>query len=561
MRVAAPTKPRMGNMFLLRRIMSGTIIVASALLLLACGGGGGGATTGSGNGGGVTPPVAGGGIYDDRVGLGSDANGIPILTKDANARYIYWNPTHGNARDSNAGTSPDAPKATLKSAWEALRNGTGDWLLMAQGATNSNGFGGSLAARSGLNARYPIVVTTYDPSNPATLRQGSVRFETGATSGEEGLIDLYNFTGQNIVFENIDIVNSNASGGGFSGLRILNFPGREQIYNALFHNVRLIRFQATLQSGDTVAEAPHIKNVIFRHCVFALSAGQGMYMWDTEDVTIEDSIFYHNGWSADGTRDTASNPPNIRDHNAYFGTNTWGTVFRRNVSGHASSHGLQLRGGGIAHDNVFANNPINMLIGGGDEYARYRPNGVPYDVRRNVIVGGADITSSERRGFGLMITNTQDGGAFDDNLVVNVGSSAGYPLGFIPSWLAGEFNQPTYINLTNNIFWNWNRNYTTGVYSAEYSLAGALSFRGSPGYPEQVRFTYSGNVIHFDTAPTGTNRKAPATPYPDPNRNVASYAAAKGHASEDALWQAMIANPKGAWAKSIGDYIREGYGK
>ncbi len=557
-----------------RRRMAGTAATLIALVLMGCGGGGGtsGSTTpttavssAGGSASGVSAPVASGGTYDDRVGLGSDASGVPNLAKDANARYIYWNPNHPNARDSNAGTSPDAPKATLKSAWEALRSGAGDWLLMAQGANSPSGFGGSLAARSGKSAQYPIVVTTYDPANPAVMRQGSVKFESSAATFDYGLIDLYNFTGQNVVFENIDLISTTPGGAQGSGLRILNYPGREQVLNVLFHNVRLLGFQATIQSGNAADEVPHIKNVIFRHCVFAYSRGQGLYMWDAEDITIEDSIFYHNGWSADGTRDSATKRPNIRDHNAYFGTNTWGVVYRRNVNGHASSHGLQLRGGGIAHDNVFANNPINLLIGGGDEYARYRPDGVPYDARRNVIVGGANIDSSTLRGFGLMMTNTRNGGTFDDNLIVNVGNSAGYPLGFIPSWLAGEFNVPTYINLTNNIFWNWNREYRANA-TDENSLVGALKNRGNPGYPEQVRFTYSNNVIHFDATPNvnpqGTgNRNAPATPFPDPNRTLATYASANGYASEDALWQVMIANPKGAWAKSIGDYIRAGYGR
>ncbi len=200
---------------------------------------------------------------------------------------------------------------------------------------------------------------------------------------------------------------------------------------------------------------------------------------------------------------------------------------------------------------MFASNPINMIIGGGDEYNAYRPAGVPYYVQNNVIVGSEDINSSNPRGFGVGFENTQDGGTFDNNLIVNIGNqSTANKRGFVTVWLSTEYNLPTYINLTNNIFWNWDNDETL---QAELTTL--------RNYPAQLHFAYSGNVIEFDTNPTGTNRNAPQTAFPDPTRNLASYASANGYSNEGALWEAMMANPKAAWAKSIGDYIRAGYGR
>jgi hypothetical protein len=542
------------------------VAVVVSFILNGCGGGGGsGSVTSSTGGGGISGPVAGGGTYDDRVGLGTDSSGVPVLEKHANARYIYWNPSDPNANDANAGTDPTRPKRTPASAWSALRSGYGDWLLMAQGATYSGGFG-SLADRSGLNAQYPIVVTTYDPSDPTNvskMRQGKVTMGTDPT---ERIIQIYNFSGQYIVFENLDLDRNFSSAQIPEAIYILHYQnsGTKPLY-VLFHNVRALRMQVTLQ-GDSGSGA-RVDGVIFRHCAFAYSSqpssasghAQGMYMWYTGDVTIEDSIFYHNGWSNDGTRDTASHTPDIYKHNAYFGDKTYGTIFRRNVSGHASSHGLQLRGGGIAHDNVFASNPINLIIGGGDNYNVDRPEGVPYDVRNNVIVGSSDIDSSTKRGFGVGFENTQDGGLFAQNIVANVGSLAtGNIQALSSTWISVQYNLPTYMNFDNNIFWRWNSNYTTNVYANGDTLDGGLYIRS---YPSQLHFTHTNDIIHFDTSPDGTNRQFPQTAFPDAGRTIASYATTNGYASEAALWDAMVTNPKAGWAKSIGDYIRAGFGR
>ena len=189
------------------------------MALAGCGGGGG--STPSGGGVAVDPDSASSpapaptsapaaapapapapsGTYDTRVGLGADSTGVPILSKAANAQYIYWNPTHANASDSNAGTDPNRPKASLASAWSALRDGYGDWLLMANGTTYAEGFG-QLAARNGLSAQYPIVVTTYDATDPANtdkMRKGMVTIGTNPSNGT--VLNIMDNAGARTVFE------------------------------------------------------------------------------------------------------------------------------------------------------------------------------------------------------------------------------------------------------------------------------------------------------------------------------------------------------------------------
>lgn len=467
--------------------------------------------------------------------------GVPALTKAANAQYIYWNPGHANASDSNAGTDPNRPKASLNSAWAALRDGYGDWLLLAKGATYAEGFG-SLAARNGQSAQYPIVVTTYDPADPtntAKMRQGTA---TVATAPSGLVLDIGSSAARNTVFENVTFDKRNGS---TSSVMILGPVTR----NLMFYNVKFYRTSVAFQ-GD-YAGTPNDRtatNIVVRRCVFAYGYSQGhsqgLFMWATDGVTVEDSVFYHNGWQ--GTdRNNAIDPPDIFKHNAYFGTMTFNTIFRRNVSAQASSHGLQMRGGGLVTDNVFANNPLNAHIGGGDHYDEMRPAGVPYTVTNNVVVGSVDIDAANPRGTGLSFSNTQSGGTASNNLVVNIGPLVATRFNQFALSAVAAFNQPTVVNWTNNIAWNW----------GSYSTADDMGT-----YPAQVRLSMSNSIMPNEAATNG-NLKAPTTPFPDPNRTIATYASANGYASEQALWDYMIQHPEFNWAKLIGDYVRAGFGR
>ena len=209
---------------------------------------------------------------------------------------------------------------------------------------------------------------------------------------------------------------------------------------------------------------------------------------------------------------------------------------------------MQMRGGGVATDNVFASNPINVSVGGGDDYNRWRPDGVPYIFVNNVAIASANIDAGNPRGFGMQFINTQSGGTASGNIIVNVGPNATANLFALSA--AAYFPQPTFLNWTNNIQWGWGKQ----------TLA---SFTQDPGYggiASQISITRSGNIIDSENA-GGSNLMAPAIPFPDPNRSVATFAAAQGYASEDALWAYAIQHPEVTWAKKIGDYIRAGFGK
>jgi hypothetical protein len=112
-------------------------------------------------------------------------------------------------------------------------------------------------------------------------------------------------------------------------------------------------------------------------------------------------VFASNGFSAEH-----DDPPTIFNHNMYIQTTNENIVVRSNIIADASSHGIQLRSGGVLEDNLFISNPISMLVGGGDNPV---PGGVWVSVRRNMAMYGRGISSTLPRSFGLDGSNLREG--------------------------------------------------------------------------------------------------------------------------------------------------------
>jgi hypothetical protein len=91
---------------------------------------------------------------------------------------------------------------------------------------------------------------------------------------------------------------------------------------------------------------------------------QGMYSSKARNILIEENVFDGNGTRCNCTKSTF-------DHNLYIQQDNEGIVVRGNVIARGSSHGLQLRSGGIAENNLFLENPINMFI---DQQGRVADN-------------------------------------------------------------------------------------------------------------------------------------------------------------------------------------------
>ena len=119
----------------------------------------------------------------------------------------------------------------------------------------------------------------------------------------------------------------------------------------------------------------------------------GIYIDNFQNILIEDNLFDHNGWT-EYVRDAGKN---IFNHNIYIQKSHLGEdrhiIVRGNISARASSHGCQLRPGGILENNLFLKNPLAAFVGYSQSI-----------VRKNVVLD-SDTIAGAPRGQGIELLN------------------------------------------------------------------------------------------------------------------------------------------------------------
>lgn len=138
---------------------------------------------------------------------------------------------------------------------------------------------------------------------------------------------------------------------------------------------------------------------------------QGLYVYNVNRVYVAGCFFDRIG-SAPGY--TASQ----FDHAVYFDNAPRGNVdtnpvFQNNVI--ARSDGVQLRDGGLCHDNVFIDTWIAVSAGIANNPV---PGGVAFSAWHNALMGGGNINPGEPRGWGFRMSNIRDG-HIHNNLIAN----------------------------------------------------------------------------------------------------------------------------------------------
>jgi hypothetical protein len=153
---------------------------------------------------------------------------------------------------------------------------------------------------------------------------------------------------------------------------------------------------------------------------------QGVYIADTHGVRIEGCLIDRNGWHPEFAEAT------IYNHGAYLQWNNSGVEVRDTVFSRSSSHGLQMRSGGILKRCVFLDNACDLSFAfsrayGGD------PRDTPQATGRitdNVFVGARDISEQLPRGMPIEIGNCHDV-TIAGNIVGNPRSVGGWKHGII----------------------------------------------------------------------------------------------------------------------------------
>lgn len=329
---------------------------------------------------------------------------------------------------------------------------------------------------------------------------------------------------------------------------------------------------------------------------------QGLFTAHIHGLLIEENVFDHNGWNDNpNLKNNCWSGQTWFNHNMYLSQgDDANLIVRGNITSRAAHHGLQLRPGGIAEDNLFANDPLAMFTGHSDSV-----------VRKNVILGGSDLVQwGERlgRGWGIDVLPANNT-LVEENIVAH--KNPGVEQAYSHAYAIGrsDFSVPTYnVNFQKNIAYNWKSPSLTvltlgSVSPAPTSLRITDNSFQEPNMPYQIvdfddpaaayphvfsanrYFTGAVPAHWFEVYdPTYTVRYADfadwsgwigesgavtdlVTSYPDPNRTIETYQTSiGGTASFDAFIARARQQRRGNYwmeytAGAVNNYIRAGFGR
>jgi len=499
-----------------------------------------------------------------------DKNGFTYFPKGEGQQIIFMSASEGS--DLNDGATK--PVRSLKRALALLRNGSPDRLLLKRGdvfaAENLNEPFGS----GGRSVAEPMIIGAYgDPRQPRPVL--AVRFSLGGPVQPHFLVlqdlDFYADRRDPTLASFAPGRSDSRQGDGL----YMNSGGRflwiEDCRFRYFGNNLMLQGDAALFHG-----------LVLRRCVVCDSYGldghsQGIYLDRFEHVLIEENLFDHNGWN-----DAVPNAGRtIFNHNLYLQHGQPGEqrniMVRNNIIARASSHGCQLRPGGVLENNLFLKNPLAAFV----SYA-------PSVVRNNVVLGGDGIGPSQPRGQGLEFLNCP-AVLVEGNIVAHKPDPANNLSALSCSPMLREAPVPaSRVEVRRNIVYDW-----TGVALATTSAPAGLLVQDNDfqqgdqpliwlaAWRDGYRFSgnrygsSSAQPFQIEKTPldfqgwrgaTGDTSQCGAAAFVDPSRDIAGYAQSIGlkDATLEGFLAAARAQRHGHWdnrltAQAVNDYIRGGF--
>jgi Right handed beta helix region len=378
----------------------------------------------------VTSGTAGSG-----VGAPSSEGWTPLL-QSADSRVIYVSASEG--ADSNSGLSSDAPLRTIAAGYAKLRHNFPDWLLLKRGDTFLEPLG--FLKKSGRSSLEPLVIGTYGshPQRPRVLAGTGNAISRAPGGGTPPKVE-------NIAIVGIHFSSSNrTSASGGQGLSWVGGGGNLLIEDCMFE---AFGFGISIDGYDSRVQNVTLKRTLVVDSYLTSFHSSGLYAQKVDNLTIEECVFDHNGWKA------GEAPATIFNHNIYVDMMCTNLVMQGNIIADASSHGAQMRPGGVCNGNLFVRNPIALQMGFGGLAAGADSDPeqpAVIDCRRNVFLEGRNIAADLPRGWGLVV-QWATGGTVTEN--VFAGNTGGYPslIELDGSRGAGVFQ----IVIHNNVAHNW----------------------------------------------------------------------------------------------------------
>lgn len=483
-------------------------------------------------------PAPSTGAYDASVGTGVTADGFALLPLRAGAHRYFVNSASGS--DANGCSSdPAKPLKTIAAASNCITAGSGDQMLLAEGTRYAEPLPW-LASRSGFSAQYPTVIQSYDPADPAN----ESKYGRGDQRGARPVITM---TADS---------NGNGTDYGFLAIRGLDFnPGNVPAVGVTFVgpvNYLLIEnnlFRYAGLSIDRAGIASQAQHHVIRGNSFygqwnTSGRAGGLYDAGVDFLTLEDNVFWHNGWKIGASRDDAPElgGATVFSHPFYLQTDT-SSLVRRNLVADGSGDGANVRGDTLFTENVGMDNPICIGLGGGPQYNIDRPGGVKIEASYNACLGNDGVRSDHQIGWGITTANGLPGSRVHHNIIARSKNPAAPDTQGFSNYAA--FNQPSYAQYDHNVMWLW-------VVPPNMTY-----YPGGGTYPAQAHTTYDSNV--WDGPPEGTNVNIASWLAPKPYTQ-AQLIAELGFASKDA-WKAWAAeHPEAHPSRRPLELLQAGYG-
>jgi hypothetical protein len=490
--------------------------------------------------------------YNTRIGNGVDANGYANLPLRAGATRYYVGNGGSDAAD---GLTHATRLATVDAGLAKVVQNNGDQVVVAEGSTFATKFP-YINNKHGFSRLYPTVIQSYNPSFPTDETRmgratGSNRPSfTADMSGGWTILGAATSPMQNLVIRGFDINPGNVAGQsifltGSNGLS----PHGILIENNLFR-------YTMVTVGSTKGRLTTARDIVIRGNSFfgAWNAGnfvQGLYMSGMWTGTLEDNVFWHNGWKVGGSRDdTAVNGgPTIFNHNLYFQDDSAG-IIRRNLAMEGGATGFSARGHVDITGNVSIKNPIALIGGLGSQYNSLQPYGVAVFQGFNAVLDSEDLNSTNARGSAFYVGNGKQGSAVHHNLAAQGRNGAAGPAEtFLNN---ANYAMPSYVDFHDNLGYLWS---ASGAAVAVSGNSGAGDGNNYSTWASTYQ-TFANNWWDDPASGSNLNRtsKAIATGY-----TPTTLYTALGFANEAAAFSAWYLNPDTKPARTIRDTLFTGY--
>jgi len=456
--------------------------------------------------------------------FGQSATGFTLVKPSADSKLIYVSNSQGN--NTNNCLSQAAPCKTIGAGLEKMRTGYPDHLYLKSGDVWRDQR--LINLPSGRSANEPAVISFYGTSGARPKIENS----TTTLNIYKGRTVNFHIIGLEFSAYQLDPLNP-----GFTATAKANISLLGANENILFEDNKFSFTEVAVQEWQ--GQVP--RNIAFRRNIWTGAyynkssfdksiRPSNLYAAGVDGLTMVENVFDNGGWHPT----ILGSGANMFNHNIYVQYSTSGAKLSlvNNIITRASSHGAQLRSGGLAQNNFFARNAVGLLMG---------YNAVEAPVFKGVRVHALDNVVSE--GYS-MIKGDKPCSA------TNLCTSALWGIDFSVN---GEADYQLHGNITSLL------SPDDKLWGTKYKSLTKKAFRGI----ENPAVSASNNIAwKWESTTQGTTQK-----YPAPDRTLADYNASLGGTkSFDAFMKVVLNRPLQVWderytAAAINKYIRAGFGK